>query len=127
MVGRRVRLKRRLGHGEKGGKGGKGKGKGGSFGFGNDDGAGAADCMATAGAAVCARRLMGVPLAAVLPPLDACVDRLMRLCVEDLFGEAAEAREATDVLKNDVKEAKDAKTYDVIEVRTFAVRKPFSR
>ena len=63
--------------------------------------------MATAGAAVCARRLMGVPLAAVLPPLDACADRLMRLCVEDLFGEAPEAREATDVLKNDVKEAKE--------------------
>jgi len=57
-----------------------------------------------------------VPLSAVLPPLDACTDKIMRLCLEDLFGEAAESKEAQDVLKNEVKEAKGAKTYDVIEV-----------
>jgi hypothetical protein len=60
----------------------------------------------------------GVPLASVLPPLDACADRIMRLCMEDLFGEAAEEKEAVGVLRNEVKEAKGAKTYDVIEVRS---------
>jgi len=100
------------------GKGGKGKGKGkGKGGKGTEEEVAADPFKDGRGSGLYAGlEKPGVPLSAVLPPLDACTDKIMRLCLEDLFGEAAESKEAQDVLKNEVKEAKGAKTYDVIEV-----------
>jgi len=98
------------------GKGGKGKGKG-KGGWGTDEEVAADPFKDGRGSGLhAAVEKPGVPLSAVLPPLDACADKIMRLCLEDLFGEAAESKEAQDVLRNEIKEAKGAKTYDVIEV-----------
>ena len=72
---------------------------------GDGKGAGLAQCLQTP----------GVAMGEVLPPLDGCAARVMELCMDDLFGEAAESREATGVVRSEVKEAKGSRTMDTLE------------
>ena len=63
-----------------------------------------------------------LPLGMALPPFDLCVGRIMELLVADLFGEAAESKEAQGAMIQTIKEAKGQKSYDAIEVRGLVKR-----
>lgn len=53
----------------------------------------------------------------VVPPFDVCVKGVVELVMDDLFGEAALAKEADgDVKSSQIKEAKGMKAFDCMEM-----------
>lgn len=64
----------------------------------------------------------------VVPPFDLCVKGVVELVMDDLFGEAALAKEADgDVKSSQIKEAKGMKAFDCLEMlaRWVAMHKSF--